>query len=120
MILEESIHAILTNSASVADIVGNGVYPMVIPQRGKLPAVTYMRVSSQYDTSVDGTGSRLTARVQIDCWCRSYSEAKRLSEAVRNAMVAAGHLVQSERDGFEDDLYIYSVGMDFSCRHKEA
>lgn len=66
--------------------VGERVAPMAIPEREDLPTVTYRRVSAVPTHTHDGPIPDLPARIQWDCWGRTYLEAISLEGELRAAI----------------------------------
>jgi len=69
---EAAIYSLLTTGSPnpVAALVGDRVYPLVLPQPPTLPAIRYQRISTpraQYRT-LDGLANYASPRIQIDCW----------------------------------------------------
>ena len=125
--LEESIFSHLSTVAAITTYVGASssarIYPVYLPQDPTYPAISYQRISSQPHVSMGGFCNLDNPRIQIDCWATSYSDAKGMAEAVRDAMMSASAfnaLEISDQDLFEPDLEIYRVSIDFSCWFKST
>jgi len=86
MRLEEALYAHLSGDADVAALVGDRIYPLLVPQDADLPALAYQRISGVPIYAHDGPPGLARARVQITCLGRSYSEAKDLAARVRAAL----------------------------------
>lgn len=121
--LEPSIFSALTADATVSGLVGTRVYPLVLPQKAGLPAVSYLRVSGRQEMSLSGLSGLEAPRIQIDCWATTYAGAKALAAAVRAAMLSATAFKVgsvSDRDLYEDDTNVFRVSIDFSVWHRTA
>lgn len=114
MTIGESIHSILTADTAVAAIVATRVYPLVIPQRSSLPAVTYQRVYGAPVNDLAGAGEKVHARVQVDCWATSYSTVRSLADAVNSALGGAGFLPINDMDDFDDEVPVFRVVLEFT------
>lgn len=114
MTIGELIYSTLTTNTAVAAIVTKRVYPVVIPQKGSFPAVTYQRVSGNRVNGLDGAGELVQARVQVDCWAESYSAVRALADAVSAALTGIGFLPVGDRDGFEDEVLVHRVILEFT------
>lgn len=80
--LEEDLVAYLSSKPTVVAFVGDRVWPLLLPPEPALPALVYQRISAVREESHAGDGL-VHPRIQIRCWANTYSEAKRLAEAVR-------------------------------------
>ena len=122
--MEAALHTLLSTDVGVGAIVGLSasarIYPLLMPQGGALPAVTYQRISTpRIDTaSLLGNNARVRCRMQVDCWASTFAQAKALADAVRAAMTASSTftaLAVDERHTYEDDTRIYRASADYSC-----
>jgi hypothetical protein len=128
--LEPKIFTALSGNSAVAALVGTRIYPLILPQKCPLPAVTYQRISGGKVFSCSGYSGLEGSRIQVDCWAvdvrggaRGYPTVKALAAAVIAAMQAATTFRVSnvnDRDLFEDAQNIYRVSIDFSVWHREA
>lgn len=90
--MEQGIVFVLINNAAVIAIVKPDdtkpakVYPMVIPQKIKVPAITYQRVTTEPSNVKDGPSTLDVNQIDIDSWADTYDEAKDLAAAVRAAL----------------------------------
>ena len=121
-VVEEAIHTILTSESAITNIVATRVYPVVIPQGGTIPAVTYQRISTPRIWDLDGPDGMATPRMQLNCWGTSYSSASSLSNAVRGVLdnysgtadSVVIHQVALEDEG---DLFEPQIGIDTARRY---
>ena len=88
MLIETAIFSILTADQEVVAIVGNNVFPNIIPQDTVLPAITYQQISGPRDYTSDGESGLVESRYQLNCIAETYQGAKELFEAVRLAVTA--------------------------------
>lgn len=93
------------------------VYPQAIPQDSLLPCIVYERISTPRVSSLTGTAGIATPRMQIVSWADTYSGAKTLADAVRNALddytgEVDGLYIGWIRIEDEGDMIDLSVGMD--------
>ena len=119
--LEPRIVSALTGYTAVAALVGTRVYPLVLPQKAALPAVSYLRVDGVQDSNLSGNSGLEAVRVQVDCWAQTYAQAKTLDGAVADAM-AAGFGSEcvwlSDRDQYEDGAKVFRVILEFSIHNE--
>lgn len=133
MPIEEAIVALLTEDPTLSGLVAKRVYPGVTPEEGLLPAVSYFRVSSARDYTMDDTpGSGTTVafpRFQFDCKSNSFQEARQVAAALDDVLsgyagTAAGVEIKGcfardERDVYDRDTKIWMVQKDFEVIHLE-
>ncbi len=81
--LEEDLETYLRANAGLANVVGQKVFPMIVPDDESYPALTYQVISRQNEHSLTGASGLEYPRIQFGCWARDYAVAKR----VRNALV---------------------------------
>lgn len=124
--LESHIFTLLTTAPAVTAIVGARVFPKVLPPKTRLPALTFERVSGNYDADLEGVTGTANPRIQVSCWAMGYEQAKDLAKAVRTAMNAATDaangftaLTLSDGDLYEDAQHYHCVWVDFSTWHEE-
>ena len=84
--IETAIVYILGEDVGVSAIVGTKIYPMVVPQNAVMPAITYQKISGQWQIQMDGPHNMSEERFQINCWASTYGGAKALCEAVRDVL----------------------------------
>jgi hypothetical protein len=84
--MEEAFRARLLAHAGLASLVASRVVWIERPQGTGLPAVTLQLVSIGRDYTYSGADGTGNPRVQVDCWGRSYGEAKAVSRAVISAV----------------------------------
>lgn len=135
--IEEALRAVLLADAGVAALVGTRVYPLVLPQAGTLPAITYQVVAGDADYVMEGASGLAFKRVQVDCWADTYSAAAGLRAAVTAALGGfagsagspavriQGAFKTMEADGYEDALEragprLWRKTIDFNVHFEEA
>ena len=133
--LEFQVRAFLLASEAVTDIVADRVFPAPAPQNTPAPYVTFQRITADRNYTIQGPDRLTGALLQIDCWSDapeyqgSYSAAKLLGKAVRNALHGfrgmMGPLriqetdIESERDVFEAQDLTRRVSFDFRFWYDE-
>lgn len=88
--MEQAIYDILKNTAAVTAIVGTGddcrIYPVMIPQGIKKPAITYQRISDLPTKDKDGVSKLDVDLLDLDFWGFDYDVLKNLKKEVRTAL----------------------------------
>lgn len=133
MLLEEAIRAHLVANGGVSALIGTRLYPLVLPQDPTYPAIVLTRVSGVREHSHDGPSLLSTSRLQLDCIAPTAAAAKNVADKVRLAldgfrgtMGGAGGVevngawLEDERDGYDDELRVYSASVDYMVLHNEA
>lgn len=126
--METAIYDILTNTASVTDIVSTRIYPSRIPQGETLPAVTFQRIGNEPQDDKDGVSDLDVITLDIDMFGKSLSELKTLSGAIRTALdrfsgTRVGIIIDSiryvtDRDLYENSKEIHHINQEYSIRQK--
>ena len=118
---EQGLRAALLADAAVSGLVAKRVYPHVLPQKPRLPAMTYSRVAAPRDVTTSGPDGTVRVRVQLDCWAQTYAEAWGLANAVRKALqglrddALLGVFMDAEREMHEPGLGLYRVVQDWGA-----
>lgn len=112
----EGLATFLASDPTVRALVVTGseerIFPLVLPQPEKLPALVYQLVGNVPEQDMDGVVNLESARVQVDAHARTHPAAKQLGRAVRKAVEAyVGRMgdvrvhqvrVEGERDWYDD------------------
>lgn len=115
--LEQALHAFLKANAALLALVGTRIYPVMLPQKPTLPALTYQTISTVPDYVLAGPSGLVAKRVQINCWATrewaapGYTDAQNIATAVRNALDGYSgiwpggvEIVRAKRDNQHDDF----------------
>lgn len=120
--VETKIYTLLAGNATVARKINTRIYPVVMPQDVKLPAITYQRNEATKVNTLSGYSGLANPHIVINCWGRNYDEVKALGADVHAAMngaVTFRGLLTNELDGYDPDLLLYVVSQDYSCWDQE-
>lgn len=126
MTFGEKLRTALLRNAAVVTAVNSRVFPVRLPSDVTLPAIRYSVVSDIPTNSLAGsTGKLRKARVQIDCYARTYLDAQELADAVAGALATITDfgftsMQLSRRDQYEDESKLFGVSQDFSMWMAEA
>lgn len=87
MTVEATLYDRLSNFAGLTALVGNRIYPVVLPEDVTYPAVTYKRMSTVPNVScmVEDTGL-VRPRFQVAAWGSVYDDLVDIKEQVRSAL----------------------------------
>lgn len=133
MMIEEALFKHLKAHAGLSALVSSRIYPMVMPQKTSMPAVTFQRISTPREYTHGGYSGLAHPLFQISCWGEKYKDTRAVAEQVRLALQAyvgtmggtGGVEVQASFQENEIDFYdpganLYHVPVDFRIWHKEA
>jgi len=88
--IDAALRTILANDADVTALVGSGsnarIYPMLVPENGTYPCITYQEISYIIPRGLVNAAGPATSRYQFNCWARTALAAKELAEAVRGGL----------------------------------
>lgn len=127
-LLDDALYARLT-TASAAALVGTRVYPVLAPQNVAYPCLTWQRISRTEVDSLQGPSGYADVRIQVDCWAKTYSQARALAKAVRadlngwdnDGLPIADCRLDSDRDLFDPraEPKLYRTTLDFILTETE-
>ena len=129
---EEALYRHLINFTGVKAIVVARVYPLMLPQKCLLPAVTYQKISGERLHSLQGDTGYTTPVFQITSRAESYAQCKTLAEQIRLSLqnftgIMGGTdgidigavLLLGEIEGYEPDTSGWFNHMDFQFHYEE-
>ena len=135
--IEEAIFAKLSGDPSVSALVGSRIYPVRMPDNaiagGLLPCITYQRIATVRQHTLDRPSTIAESTFAIECWGRptqSIVESKLIARAVQRAIDGFrgsilgidvfGVLSQNESDQYEDEVDLYRTSQDYVIYHAEG
>jgi len=96
--IEQAIFKYMSSSPSITGFIGSGnkarVYPVKLPQNIGFPAVQFQRIVGTRVRGMQGSYGLVSVRFQFDIYSKKYSEAKKLSQAIRKLW-----------DGYKDVIF---------------
>lgn len=100
---------------SLKSLVGNRVYPLVMPQNATLPAIVYTRIANNASNVLEGGSTIDQIRVQVDTYATTFFAARLLAAQVRSALEGASFkaTLQTEQDFFETEVNYYRISQDY-------
>lgn len=128
--IEQGIYNLLAGNAGLTAIVGDRIYPVVVPEPTVYPCLSYTGITSSSAYTFDRR-SHDTKRIQFDAWATSYSDAKSILHALKLALdTLSGTLSDGTRllaafsdqeiDHFESDGRIYRSLAEYTFEYIEA
>lgn len=121
------------NLAETAALVDDEIYPIRLPQKPAYPCISYQLVAANRDHTQDGGSGLVEARYQFNCYASKYVDAKAIGEALRkdldgfkgdvgtapNIATIDGMFLENIQDGYDDELDVFWVTVDFTVLHTE-
>jgi hypothetical protein len=120
--IETAIRYILSQDSSVAALVFDRIFPNVVPQGEAMPALTFQQISFPRDMTADGPSGLANPRIQVNAHATTYSGAKTLAVAVREALngyhgTVNGIVIQLISLQDEGDVPVVNAGVDVLTRY---
>ncbi len=109
MSAESTLYAALSLNAGIAAIVGDRVYPRLLPQGKPLPGIVFFRLDTEYITTIHGGAAR-GARIPMEIWgiAETSTVAEQLGDAIEAALGAANIMPTDRRPETDDESEAYS------------
>lgn len=100
-------------------LVAGRIFPLVAPEGTETPYLVYQTITDEEQNTLDcngGTDNLSNARMQIDVWGESYTEAKNTAKTVRAAMksFARQNVCGPVTEDYESETKLYRVILDYS------
>jgi hypothetical protein len=130
--MEDALTDLLLGHTALTTLVGAKITPSVRQQATGLPAVVLTRISGQRDYHMAGASGLTESRFQIDCYGKTWPQAKSVARAVigrlsgfngtATSSVIRSAMLDSERHFFEgeDPEAVHRVSLDFNVWAFEA
>lgn len=117
----------LFNYDDFTNIVGDKLYPVIIPQTRNFPAVTYSITTSNPEQTKDRTKCD-NITFQVDIYSNSYEQAHDITQIIRDRLhqfygivngVESKVVLTSFADGaYTEELDLFNVRMEFEAKLK--
>lgn len=121
---EKTIRSILVNDPVLQEKIGNRIHPVVLPEKSKLPALTYQRISRNERRDLNGVAIEIN-RWRFSVWGERYSEVKEIGEAViaafrknNSAQGVIDFAVEDETDVWADEAGVFCLDLEFVFKIK--
>lgn len=103
MSAESTLYGWLDAAAGLAALVGERIYPDVIPADQPLPAVAYARTNTEPVVTIHGTIPASFVPMRVECWAATRAAAEAVADAVVAAIVANGEVITNRDVLFDAD-----------------
>lgn len=104
--------------ATLGPLVSNRVYPLVGPEGGALPYITYQQVGGQPVNFMAGLPSKRNGRFQVNTWAQTSTEALALIRQAEDAVRSATTLRATTEGGavaqYDEETKLHGARQDFS------
>lgn len=82
----EALYEYLSKDSDVKAIIGNRLYPVLLPQNAPLPSVVYTPVLAGYDFTLTGETMYVRQNIQFNCHGKTFKKARELSRLVKRKL----------------------------------
>ena len=79
---EAAIVTLIEADSTVGAIMGDRIYPNLLPDEPEFPAVVYQEISTDSQEAIDGPADFAFSRLQLSCWAETKAEAVALAQAI--------------------------------------
>lgn len=120
---------LMEDHSGIGAICGDRIYPLVLPQKPELPAITYQTISAVRSYHMQGEDGLPAYRVQIDAWASTMADADALGVQVRDCLSGfkgdadgtemRGIFFDTERSFYESEPKLYRVSQDFIVWYRD-
>lgn len=131
--IRPALRSFLLADPAIAGVVGDRVYPNVIPQGIDAACVVYTRISGEGAYHMRGPSGLSQPRYQIDAWARDIDSAFGLANLIKArvdgfcgvmgagtaAVTVQGVFMRAEREDYDDAAQLHRVGRDYSIAFEE-
>jgi len=127
--IEKKMVAVLLDSTTVTNLVGDRIFPVVVRSDGDLPGITYQRTYGERTYTMAGSGGWARVTISLACWARDYSQARSMADAVRLALDAYSGTdsddiqigkVTDGADSYDADLDVFGCSLDLEVQYNEV
>jgi hypothetical protein len=115
--IEVDLRAAMIAASAVTALVGQRIAAGILPEGEVRPYVTYSLVTGERIPSMTDSGLMRHARMQVNCWSPSYSEAKQIALAVQTAIEASALfevVFISDQDLYDPETNLFYMVLDYS------
>jgi len=77
---------LLSSTTAITSLVGANIFPVVVPQNGPLPALTWSTIAHTSVPGLQNEGMQ-RVRVQFDAWAQTYAQAVAIRQAITASLL---------------------------------
>jgi hypothetical protein len=129
MLIEEALKTLITTDSRFISVIGANLYPLIIPEDAKLPAIAFQEITSKFSIRHDGPGDLVTTQIQFTIEGDSYRSAKIAAKTVRSiidgyrgivdGIKIGGIFCENEYDGYSENSELRTVRQDYQIEYSE-
>ena len=109
-VAEEALFATLSAAAPVTAVVGQRIYPDVIPQDAGIPAIAFLRTDTEFINTIHGAAPvGATPLIEISCVQTSRELAHALANLVTTAIATAGFTIEGRRSEQDPETGLWAT-----------
>lgn len=113
MSAEQDLTTILTAAPGVTALVGDRIYPDLVPESKAAPYIGYERVNTEPILTIHGPGLGDNVRLMVACWAKTRLEAEALADEVATAMQVAGHVYLARGAEYDESTGRSAATLDY-------
>lgn len=122
-----AIYNLLKDDAGVGAIIGDKIYPGIIPDNVAYPAVRYTELTQRFDETKDGPIATGEHSFEVHIYSYEYAQAHRLATAIKTALdwyngtvnnvaIERIRLVDQSDDPFQDEKELFQITQEYNIR----
>lgn len=122
-----AIYNLLKDDASVGALIGDRIYPGIIPDGVTYPAVTYSELSQVFDETKDGPLPTGQHGFDVDIYAYEYAGAQSIASAIKSALdwytgtvntvvIERIRLIDQTDLPYEDEKELFHIAQEYSIR----
>ncbi len=130
MEINDALFTYLSGYAGLTVLVGDRIYPDILPQKNTGSAIAYQLISRVRDHLFRQDSNMARSRYQFSAYASSRSISKAVAKQLRlalqnytgfmNGVNISAVEIDGEVDDYEPDTFLYSTKTDFLIWHEEA
>lgn len=126
---DDDLYAFLAADGGLAALVADRIYPTIAAASVAKPYLTWQHIDGPRPAALDGPSGMVRSTIQFDAWATSQRGAALVFHALRAALNGYrgdmgstrvnSVILDTRRDGFEDETRLHRVSADFVIWHEE-
>lgn len=126
MSFDDALFSYLSTYSGLTSIINKKIYPIIIPQKVVLPAITFIKISeNQMMSATEGNYGMVNPTYQITCHAKTHSQCRSIATQVKSALTnysgtmgdttVQGCFFVNEFESHDNDIdnESYSIAIDF-------
>ncbi len=109
MSAETELYSALSESFGLAALVSDRIYPDAIPENVALPAVVFIRASTNPTYTIGGVLVAEDVHFSITVWAETRTAVEPIADQIRLVLDASGNPISDRSSGFDNEVGLFSV-----------